>query len=96
MNKLQELNQTYLQVAEKDPVALQETFEKITEYMKMSTAIHHGEYVRTCYKPKLFTETDFRRFQKDIGILYGIFGKVMDAYFTSPSYRELFGFDAVT
>lgn len=96
MNKLQELNLEYLQAAEREPRQLQEDFERITEYMKGSTAIHHGEYVRTCYMPKIFTETVFERFAQDIRVLYGIFAKIMEAYYTQPSYRALFEFDSVT
>lgn len=94
MNKLNALNQEYLALAERDPDALRQDFEAITEYMKQSSAIHHGEYVRTCYQPKLFTQADFDRFSADIKVLYGIFGKVVRAYFADPAYRALFGFDA--
>lgn len=96
MNKLQQLNQAYLAAAEQDPAALQRDFDRITEYMKASTAIHHGEYVRTCYKPKLMTEAAFTALCADMQVLYRIFAKLMDAYFADPAYRALFGFDAVT
>lgn len=96
MNKLQELNREYLSWAERDPAALRQDFENITAYMKASTAIHHGEYVRTCYKPKLLTEEVYAKLSADMQVLYGIFAKVMDAYFTDPAYRALFGFDPVT
>lgn len=96
MNEIQHLNREYLAAAESDPAALQRDFERITDYMKASTAIHHGEYVRTCYKPKLLTEAAFAALSADMRVLYRIFGKVMDAYFTDPAYRALFGFDAVT
>lgn len=96
MTDLQTLNDAYLAAAASDPVRLAREFDEITEYMKASTAIHHGEYVRTCYVPKLFTQTVFDRFSADIRTLYGILGKVMRAYYAEPAYRALFGFDKVT
>lgn len=96
MTELQQLNQAYLEAAASDPSRLQREFYEITAYMKASTAIHHGEYVRTCYQPKLFTEKIFAQFASDIQTLYGILSKVMHAYYQDPSYRALFGFDAVT
>lgn len=96
MIDLQQLNQDYLKQASADSVRLEQEFNAITEYMKASTAIHHGEYVRTCYQPKLFTEEVFSRFAEDIRILYGILGKVMHTYYKDPAYRALFGFDPLT
>lgn len=96
MTDLQTLNDAYLAAAASDPVRLAREFDEITEYMKASTAIHHGEYVRTCYIPKLFTQTVFDRFSADIRTLYGILGKVMRAYYAESAYRALFGFDKVT
>lgn len=96
MNKLQQLNWEYLALAEQEPETLRQDFERITDYMKASTAIHHGEYVRTCYQPKLLTEAIYAGLAADMRVLYGIFAKVMDAYFADPAYRRLFGFDAVT
>lgn len=96
MTDLQTLNDTYLAQAAANPERLAREFDEITEYMKASTAIHHGEYVRTCYMPKLFTESVFAQFEADIRTLYGILGKVMRAYYRDPAYRALFGFDAVT
>lgn len=95
MNKLQALNREYAQLVEADPQRLEREFCEITEFMKASSAIHHGEYVRTCYQPKLFTEEVFQSFSADIHVLYGILHKVMDAYYREPAYRELFGFDAL-
>ena len=43
----------YRALAEADPAALRRDFDAIVAYMKGSTAIHHGEYVRTCFSPKL-------------------------------------------
>lgn len=96
MTDLQQLNRDYLEQAAADPVRLAREFDAITEYMKASTAIHHGEYVRTCYQPKLFTEAVFARFAEDIRILYGILDKVIHTYYKDPAYRALFGFDALT
>lgn len=90
------LEQEYLAMAAADLPTTQRDFEAIVEYMKNSTAIHHKEYVRTCFAPKIFTRSQFDRFAGDIRILYGIFGKVVSEYFRSASYRALFGFDART
>lgn len=96
MTELQAINESYLAAAAADPNRLAEEFDAITEYMKASTAIHHGEYVRTCYMPKLLTEKIFAGFSADIQTLYGILAKVMRAYYRDPAYRKLFGFDRTT
>ena len=87
------LDAEYLAMARRDPEALRRDFEAIVAYMKQSTAIHHGEYVRTCFKPKLLTESQFARIKADMEVLYSIFARVMDEYVSDPSYRALFGFD---
>jgi len=96
MTTQQALAAEYLAWAEKKPARLQSDYQAIVQYMKHCTAIHHGEYVRTCYCPKIFTEAQFETFAADIKILYGIFAKVMDAYYRDEAYRALFGFDPVT
>lgn len=88
------LDAEYLAMARRDPAALRRDFDAIVEYMKHSTAIHHGEYVRTCFKPKLLTESQFAAIKADIKILYSIFARVMDEYEQDASYRALFGFDS--
>lgn len=87
------LDAEYLAMARRDPAALRRDFDAIVEYMKHSTAIHHGEYVRTCFKPKLLTESQFAAIKADMKILYSIFARVMDEYEQDASYRALFGFD---
>ena len=96
MSITKQLNEAYLSAAERDPAGLEADFEKITAYMKGCTAIHHGEYVRTCYKPKLLTERVFSRLSADMKTLYSIFGKITAAYFADDAYRARFGFDART
>ena len=88
----QVLNLNYLARAERDPAALRRDFDDMVLYMKGSTAIHHGEYVRTCYLPKLFTESQFAALKADMRVLYGIFAKVIDAWYADPAYRALFRF----
>ncbi|MDD4851265.1 MAG: hypothetical protein PHO10_11300 [Gemmiger sp.] len=92
MNQLQNLNAQYLAMAAENPARTATDFEKIVEYMKGSSAIHHGEYVRTCFIPKIFTAENFEFFRSEIKTLYGIFQKVMDAYYADAGYRALFGF----
>lgn len=93
--RLQALNREYLAMGERNPHAMRADYEKIVAYMKGSSAIHHGEYVRTCYAPKLLTEDVFDALAADMRVLYGIFAKVMDAWFRDAEYRALFGFDRV-
>ena len=72
MNELRNalaLDAEYLAMARQNPEALSRDFEAIVEYMKHSTAIHHGEYVRTCFKPKLLTETQFARIKADMEVV---------------------------
>lgn len=93
MSELSELNREYLALAQTGEGGFLELeYERIVEYMKNSCAIHHGEYVRTCYAPKLFTTAVFEGFSADIRLLYGIFEKVFAAYYADPAYRALFGF----
>ncbi len=66
---------------------------KALDYIQNSTAKYHGRCVRTLYIPKLFRETDIRIFEQGITVLYGIFEKVMKAYYEDAEYRKLFGFD---
>lgn len=96
MTNNQALEREYLAMAAANPGATRREFDAIVAYMKNSTAIHHKEYVRTCYAPKIFTRAQFEGFAADIRVLYGIFGKVVAEYFRSPAYRALFGFDART
>ncbi len=96
MTDNQALEQEYLAMAAADLPATQREFHDIVEYMKHSTAIHHKEYVRTCYVPKIFTRSQYNHLAEDMRVLYGIFGKVVAEYFRSPSYRALFGFDPRT
>lgn len=92
----QQFDREYLDAIQANPEHSDREYRALVKYMQGSTAIHHGEYVRTCLMPKIFTEDTFARFAADIRVLYGIFRKVMDAYFADPSYRALFGFDART
>lgn len=92
----QQFDREYLDAIQAAPERSDREYRALVKYMQGSTAIHHGEYVRTCLMPKIFTESTFARFAADIRVLYGIFRKVMDAYFADPSYRALFGFDART
>lgn len=96
MNTMQALHRAYLAAAAADLPRTRREFDAITDYMKASTAIHHGEYVRTCYMPKLLPASVFAQFAADIRVLYGILAKVMQAYYRDAAYRALFGFDAVT
>ena len=96
MNTMQALHRAYVAAAAADLPRTPREFDAITDYMKASTAIHHGEYVRTCYMPKLLPASVFAQFAADIRVLYGILAKVMRAYYRDAAYRALFGFDAVT
>lgn len=96
MNPLQNLEQEYHALAQQHADRLEQEFDAMTRYMQGSTAIHHGEYVRSCYIPKLFTEQEVTRLAADMKILYAIFAKVMARYYAEPAVRALFGFDART
>lgn len=63
------------------------------DYIQNSTAKYHGRCVRTLYIPKLFREKDIRIFEKAVEQLYGIFDKVIKAYYEDAEYRRLFGFE---
>lgn len=90
---ISELSEEYLQFAEADPERLREEFLEIDRYSREdSPCIYHGEYVRTTYMPKLFRRSDFERLSSDIGILYGIFEKIFERFFSDEAYRVLFGF----
>ena len=61
MRRSADIYREYRKMAEEN-ASCREELEQIRSYMKASTAIHHGEYVRTCYNPKLFTGEEFQRF----------------------------------
>lgn len=62
-------------------------------YMASSTAISHGEVIKSSFFPRLFNHSDHDRFTKAASTLYGIFAKVTAHYLSDPSYRKLFGFE---
>lgn len=94
MATLDELTQEYLGLAaERGNAQLAYEFEEMVDYMKASRAIAHGEYVRSCYAPRLFTVDILQQLACDMRVLYGIFEKVFAAFFDDPSYRALWGFD---
>lgn len=61
--KEQQLDREYLAAIAADPQRSEREYRELVTYMQGSTAIHHGEYVRTCLMPKLFTEDTFARFE---------------------------------
>ncbi len=90
---IKELSNEYLLEAEADPERLKAEFYEIDRYSRQdSPCIYHGEYVRTTYMPKIFRRSDFERLSSDIGILYGIFEKIFERFFSDETYRSLFGF----
>lgn len=93
MSRLQELEQEYRDLIGRDRKQDYESAQEALAYIQNSTAKYHGRCVRTLYIPKLFTEEDIRIFEKAVADLYGIFDKVIGAYYEDPGYRKLFGFD---
>lgn len=85
-----EIYQEYLQEAKQDSSI---SYEAEVEYIRNSTAKYHGRCVRTCYLPKVFTQTEVEKFREIIKVLYGIFDKVIAEYRRNPEYRKLFGFE---
>lgn len=83
----------YLSVIESDMKKSTEDALRQQEYILNSTARYHGNYVRTCYMPKLFSEDEYNRFSEIIDTLYGIFDKIILRYFEDEDYRKKFGFD---
>lgn len=93
MATLTELTQEYLDLAaERGKAQLAYEFEEMVDYMKASRAIAHGEYVRSCYAPRVFTLSLLAQLTSDMQVLYGIFEKVFEAFFTDSAYRALWGF----
>lgn len=89
---LAELNEEYRKLLT-DRKADYASAQEALSYIRNSTAKYHGRCVRTLYIPKLFREKDIRIFEQGIADLYGIFEKVMQAYFEDAEYRKLFGFE---
>lgn len=87
------LSKEYLSVIEKDITASTHEAVRQREYILKSTARYHGNYVKTCYMPKLFSEYEYEYFSEIIDTLYGIFGKIINRYFDDKDYRKSFGFD---
>ena len=90
---LAQINKEYRSIIqedrEEDYLSAQEAFQ----YIQNSTAKYHGRCVRTLYIPKIFREADICIFEKAVTDLYGIFDKVMKAYYEDAEYRKLFGFE---
>ncbi len=89
---LAEINREYqslLEEREKEYASAQ----RALEYIQNSTAKYHGRCVRTLYIPKIFREKDIQIFEQGIADLYGIFEKVIHAYYEDAEYRKLFGFE---
>ena len=90
---LAEINKEYQSLIKEDRKTDYLSAQEAFQYIQNSTAKYHGRCVRTLYIPKIFREKDIRIFEKAIADLYGIFDKVMKAYYEDAGYRTLFGFD---
>lgn len=90
---LAEINKEYRSLIKEDRKTDYLSAQEAFQYIQNSTAKYHGRCVRTLYIPKIFREKDIRIFEKAITDLYGIFDKVMKAYYEDAGYRTLFGFD---
>ena len=90
---LLELNKEYRSFIKEDREADYQSAQEAFQYIQNSTAKYHGRCVRTLYIPKMFREADIRIFEKAVMDLYGIFDKVMKAYYEDEEYRKLFGFE---
>lgn len=65
---------------------------KEMDYLRTSPVAYHGRCVYTLQIPKVFTETDVKRFDLIVNTTYRIFTKVINAYKTDPAYRASFPF----
>lgn len=83
----------YLSLIESDMKQSTEDALKQQEYILNSTARYHGNYVKTCLMPKLFSEDEYDYFSEIIDTLYGIFDIIINRYFEDEEYRRCFGFD---
>lgn len=83
----------YLSFIEDDMEQSTKDAIKQQNYIFNSTARYHGNYVRTCYMPKIFSEDEYSYFSEIIHTLYGIFDKIINKYFDDSEYRKKFGFD---
>lgn len=90
-----ELSSVYLKNIENDMKKSLDTALNQQEYIVNSTAKYHGNYVRTCYMPKIFDEKEYEYFGQIVNDLYDIFRIVINRYFDDSSYRQLFGFGSL-
>lgn len=88
-----EKSNEYLDIIKKDIVNHSKSAEDEHDYIINSTARYHGNYVRTCYMPKIFSEKEYNYFAEITDTLYSIFEKIINRYFDDESYRKRFGFD---
>ena len=89
---MKNINDLYIQVAEKDIGKSRNSWEISREYLENSTAKYHGKTIDTLYIPKIFTEEAIDILEQSVKTLYSIFEKVINEYFNSRDYRKLFGF----
>lgn len=61
-------------------------------YLRTSPVAYHGRCVYTLQIPKIFTETDIKRFNDITATAYGIFTKVINEYIANSDFRRLFPF----
>lgn len=83
----------YIDIIEKDIKGHSISAEEEHDYIINSTAKYHGNYVRTCYMPKIFSEEEYNYFKEITEVLYSIFEKIINRYFDDEEYRKRFGFD---
>ncbi len=93
VKSLAEINEEYQSLIKEEREADYASAQEAFQYIQNSTAKYHGRCVRTLYIPKIFREADIKVFESAVTELYGIFDKVMKAYYEDAEYRKLFGFD---
>ncbi len=62
------------------------------DFLKNSPEVNHGRYLHELAIPKIYDETDIRRFEKIVETSDRIMTKITEAYLADPAYRALFPF----
>lgn len=80
----------FKEIINRDPKAHLDSAEKVRTFISNSTAIYHGEPIKTLYIPKIFSKEALKALEKAGETTYRILEKVTRHYLEDADYRSLF------
>lgn len=92
MKNFRKYNEQYLQMIMADYPVYGQDYERMKEKVAGSDAQYAGAPVPFLYMPRFFTREDINAFKEHVGILSGIFHKLIQAYIKDQELREFYEF----